>query len=59
VDPATPIAAIADATDSSMLQLDYPKAVAAILGQHGFNLQWNELVGFIKEIFFISLIFST
>jgi hypothetical protein len=37
-EPASAIAGIADATDPIMLQLDYPKAVVAILGQHGFNL---------------------
>jgi len=51
VNPATPIGAIADAMDPIMLQLDYPKAVAVFLGQHGFNLKWIGLVRFIKEIF--------
>ena len=27
-----------DATGPSTLQLDYPKAIAAILGQHGFSI---------------------
>lgn len=31
---------IADAVDPATLQLDYPDAVGAVLGQHGFNLFW-------------------
>lgn len=34
------ISGIADAVDPSTLQLAYPKASGAIIGQHGFNLLW-------------------
>jgi hypothetical protein len=50
-EPVSAIAGIADASDPSMLQLDYPKAVVAILGQHGFNLVWIGLVTFISGLY--------
>ena len=34
------VAGIADAVDPTTLQMDYPKAVGAIINQHGFNLAW-------------------
>ena len=38
------ISGIADAVDPSSLQMDYPKAAGAIIGQHGFNLAWIGIV---------------
>ena len=38
------IAGIADAIDASTLQMDYPKAAGAIIGQHGFNLLWIGII---------------
>ena len=35
---------IADAVPSTEIQMDYPAALGAILGQHGFNLLWFGLV---------------
>lgn len=34
------ISGIADAVDPSTLQMDYPDAAGAVIGQHGFNLLW-------------------
>ncbi|MEM6525727.1 MAG: hypothetical protein AAF693_18150 [Bacteroidota bacterium] len=34
------ISGIADAVDPSTLQMDYPEAAGAVIGQHGFNLLW-------------------
>ncbi|MEO0504728.1 MAG: hypothetical protein AAF090_01155 [Bacteroidota bacterium] len=45
------IAGIADAVDPSSLQMDYPKAAGAIIGQHGFNLLWIGLTTFICAFF--------
>ena len=39
-DIAGAVAGIADAVDPATLQMDYPAAAGAILGQHGFNLFW-------------------
>jgi len=39
-DIAAAIGGIADAVDPSTLEMDYPAAAGAILGQHGFNLLW-------------------
>jgi hypothetical protein len=50
-DVSTAIAGIADATEPSTLQMDYPKAAGAILGQHGFNLLWIGLVTFISGFY--------
>ena len=43
-DIASAVGGIADAVDPATLQLDYPAASGAILGQHGFNLFWIGLV---------------
>ena len=43
-DTAGAVSGIADAVDPAALQLDYPAAAGAILGQHGFNLFWIGLV---------------
>ncbi|MEL6304562.1 MAG: hypothetical protein AAGL29_11600 [Bacteroidota bacterium] len=45
------ISGIADAVDPSSLQMDYPKAAGAIIGQHGFNLLWIGLTTFICAFF--------
>ncbi|MEL7269025.1 MAG: hypothetical protein AAGL34_05595 [Bacteroidota bacterium] len=45
------IAGIADAVDPSSLQMVYPKAAGAIIGQHGFNLLWIGLTTFICAFF--------
>ena len=39
-DIASAVGGIADAVESATLQMAYPDAVGAILGQHGFNLFW-------------------
>ncbi len=46
-DISSSIAGIADAIDPTTLQMDYPKAAGAIIGQHGFNLFWIGIVTFI------------
>lgn len=38
------VGGIADAIDPATLQMDYPAAAGAVLGQHGFNLFWVGLV---------------
>ena len=43
-DIAGSIAGIADAVDPESLQLAYPKAAGAIIGQHGWNLMWGGAV---------------
>jgi len=50
-DIAASIAGIADAIDSETLQMNYPKAAGAIIGQHGFNLFWIGIVTFICGFF--------
>ena len=50
-DIASSVAGIADAVDPKSLQMDYPKAAGAIIGQHGFNLLWIGLVTFISAFF--------
>ncbi|MEM7131590.1 MAG: hypothetical protein AAF702_35075 [Chloroflexota bacterium] len=43
-DIAGAVGGIADAVDPATLQMAYPDAAGAILGQHGFNLFWIGLV---------------
>lgn len=50
-DISSSIAGIADATHPESLQLDYPKATGAIIGQHGFNLFWIGVVTFISALY--------
>ncbi|MEM8846090.1 MAG: hypothetical protein AAGD17_03210 [Bacteroidota bacterium] len=50
-DISASIAGIADAVDPETLQMDYPKAAGAIIGQHGFNLFWIGLVTLICAFF--------
>jgi len=46
-DISAAVIGIADAVDPATLQMDYPDAVGAVLGQHGFNLFWIGIVTFI------------
>ncbi len=50
-DISASIAGIADAVEPSTLQMDYPKAAGAIIGQHGFNLLWIGIVTFLSAFF--------
>ena len=50
-DISASIIGIADGIDPSTLQMDYPKAVGAIIGQHGFNLFWIGIVTFISAFY--------
>ncbi len=45
------VSGIADAIDPSELQMDYPEASGAIIGQHGFNLLWIGIVTFLSAFF--------
>lgn len=45
------VSGIADAVDVSTLQVDYPDAAGAIIGQHGFNLLWIGLVTLICSVY--------
>ena len=46
-DISAAVSGIADAVDPASLQMAYPNASGAIIGQHGFNLFWIGLVTFI------------
>ena len=50
-DISSSITGIADAVDPATLQMDYPKASGAIIGQHGFNLLWIGIVTFISAFY--------
>ena len=50
-DISSSVAGIADAVDPSTLQMDYPKAAGAIIGQHGFNLFWIGIVTFLSAFY--------
>ncbi|MEN1786256.1 MAG: hypothetical protein AAGF77_14130 [Bacteroidota bacterium] len=41
------IAGIADKVDLEVIQMDYPDAAGAVIGQHGFNLLW---IGFVTLV---------
>lgn len=45
------IAGIADSVDPVSLQMNYPDAAGAIIGQHGFNLLWIGIVTFVSAFF--------
>ncbi len=45
------VAGIADAMDPLTLEMDYPNAAGAIIGQHGFNLLWIGIVTFLAAFF--------
>lgn len=46
-DISAAVSGIADAVDPASLQMDYPAAAGAIIGQHGFNLFWIGIVTFV------------
>ncbi len=50
-DIASSVAGIADAVNPATLQMEYPNAAGAVIGQHGFNLFWIGLVTFISAFF--------
>lgn len=50
-DIASGLSGIADAVDPAALQLGYPEAVGAVLGQHGFNLLWIGMTTLICSYF--------
>lgn len=50
-DIASSVSGIADAIDPASVQMDYPEAAGAILGQHGFNLFWIGIVTAICAFF--------
>jgi hypothetical protein len=50
-DISSSVAGIADAIDPESLQMNYPKAAGAVIGQHGFNLLWIGVVTFISAFF--------
>jgi hypothetical protein len=50
-DTAASISGIADAVDPNTLKMDYHSAMAAVIGQHGFNLLWIGLVTFISAFY--------
>lgn len=50
-DIAGAVGGIADAIDPSTLQMSYPAASGAIIGQHGFNLLWIGIVTLICSYF--------
>ena len=50
-DITSSVSGIADAVDPSKLQMDYPEASGAIIGQHGFNLFWIGIVTFISAFY--------
>lgn len=43
-DIAGAVGGIADAVDPATLQVNYPAAAGAVIGQHGFNLFWIGMV---------------
>lgn len=50
-DISASIIGIADAVDPESLTMDYPKAVGAVIGQHGFNLFWIGIVTFLSAFY--------
>jgi hypothetical protein len=50
-DISASIAGIADAVDPESLNMVYPDAAGAVIGQHGFNLFWIGLTTFICAFF--------
>lgn len=45
------VAGIADKVDPNTLEMDYPPAAGAVIGQHGFNLLWIGMVTFISAFY--------
>ncbi|MEQ9264760.1 MAG: hypothetical protein RLN81_06035 [Balneolaceae bacterium] len=50
-DISSAVAGIADAVDPTTLQMNYPDAAGAVIGQHGFNLLWIGLTTFICALY--------
>lgn len=50
-DTSSAVSGIADAVDPASVQMDYPAAAGAIIGQHGFNLLWIGIVTFISAFY--------
>jgi len=50
-DISASVSGIADAVDPSKLQMNYPEASGAIIGQHGFNLFWIGIVTLISAFY--------
>lgn len=50
-DISASVAGIADAVDPAQIQMDYPDAAGAIIGQHGFNLFWIGIVTLIAGFY--------
>lgn len=50
-DISSSISGIADAVEPTSVQMEYPPAAGAIIGQHGFNLLWIGLVTFIAAFY--------
>lgn len=50
-DISSAISGIADGLEPASVQMEYPAAAGAIIGQHGFNLLWIGLVTFISAFF--------
>lgn len=50
-DIASSVSGIADAVDPDTLQMEYPAAAGAVIGQHGFNLLWIGLTTLISAFF--------
>lgn len=50
-DISSSITGIADAVDPTTLNMAYPKAAGAIIGQHGFNLFWIGSTTFFAAFF--------
>lgn len=50
-DISSAVSGIADGVDPASLQMDYPAAAGAIIGQHGFNLFWIGIVTFVCAFF--------
>jgi len=45
------VAGIADKIDPSTLEVNYPPAAGAVIGQHGFNLLWIGIVTFLSAFY--------
>ncbi|MEN0050907.1 MAG: hypothetical protein AAF806_27815 [Bacteroidota bacterium] len=50
-DISAAVSGIADAVEPTSLQMSYPDASGAIIGQHGFNLFWIGIVTFVSAFF--------
>lgn len=50
-DTSAAISGIADAVDPATLQMNYPEAAGAVIGQHGFNLLWIGLTTLICSFY--------